>query len=186
MKTIGKIIIAILLTCNFAKAQDTMYIYKSGVVITKYAVADIDSVIFYKANTTPVTGSTLTGTWNTTMTFSNDPTNPFNGTTVIVQHDNGSLTGSFVFSDGSGYTLLLSSSNISGNSVTIDWMLESFLMSFQGTVNSAFNYMSGSFYGNGIVMGTWYASKTAKKSTTINKGISDNSEKDRFIIKLSK
>jgi len=49
MKTIGTIILALFLACNLVAAQDTLYIYKSGTVVTKRAVNDIDSVIFYKA-----------------------------------------------------------------------------------------------------------------------------------------
>jgi uncharacterized protein (TIGR02145 family) len=49
MKTIGTIILALFLACNLVAAQDTLYIYKSGVVVTKRAVNDIDSVIFHKA-----------------------------------------------------------------------------------------------------------------------------------------
>jgi len=48
MKTFSTIILAIILTCNLVAAQDTLYIYKSGVVVTKRAVNDIDSVTFYK------------------------------------------------------------------------------------------------------------------------------------------
>ncbi len=55
MKTISTIILAIFLACNLAMAQDTLYIYKSGAVVTKRAVNDIDSVIFYKPITHPPT-----------------------------------------------------------------------------------------------------------------------------------
>jgi len=48
MKIIGILVIALFLSCNFSFAQDTLYIYKSGIVITKHAVADIDSVTFKK------------------------------------------------------------------------------------------------------------------------------------------
>ena len=51
MRTIGTIILALILTCNIATAQDTLYIYKSGMVVSKRSVAEIDSVIFYKAGT---------------------------------------------------------------------------------------------------------------------------------------
>lgn len=53
MRTIYTILSALLLVINFAIAQDTLYIYKSGSVVTKRAVNDIDSVIFYKANDLP-------------------------------------------------------------------------------------------------------------------------------------
>ena len=53
MKTISTIILAIFLACNLATAQDTMYVYRAGTVISKHAVADVDSVIFYKPITPP-------------------------------------------------------------------------------------------------------------------------------------
>jgi uncharacterized protein (TIGR02145 family) len=46
-------ILALFLACNFATAQDTLYFYKSGSVVNKRAVAQIDSVIFYKTSTMP-------------------------------------------------------------------------------------------------------------------------------------
>src|SRR5665647_3505570 len=49
MRTIGTLILALILTCNIATAQDTLYIYKSGSVVSKRAVSQIDSVIFYNA-----------------------------------------------------------------------------------------------------------------------------------------
>jgi uncharacterized protein (TIGR02145 family) len=48
MKTIGAFFITIVFACNLAFAQDTLYIFKSGAVVTKRALNDIDSVIFYK------------------------------------------------------------------------------------------------------------------------------------------
>jgi hypothetical protein len=51
MKTGFTLILVFFLVCNIATAQDTMYTYQSGVVVAKRAVADIDSVIFYKAKT---------------------------------------------------------------------------------------------------------------------------------------
>jgi len=37
--------ITIFFACNFATAQDTLYFYKSGTVVSKRAVAQIDSVM---------------------------------------------------------------------------------------------------------------------------------------------
>ena len=48
MKTILTSILVLLFISNFASAQDTLYMYKSGTVVTQSAVADVDSVIFYK------------------------------------------------------------------------------------------------------------------------------------------
>jgi len=53
MKFIGTLIIAVLLSCNFAKAQDTLYIYRAGEVVSKRAVADIDSINFYNNYKSP-------------------------------------------------------------------------------------------------------------------------------------
>ena len=39
--------------CGLLAAQDTLYLYRGGVVIKKRAVADIDSMIFYKAAAIP-------------------------------------------------------------------------------------------------------------------------------------
>ena len=47
MKAIGTIIIGLLfLTANFALAQDSLYVYKTGTIIYKQAVSNIDSVTF--------------------------------------------------------------------------------------------------------------------------------------------
>lgn len=42
------LISGLLFISNTGLAQDTLYIYKSGEVITKQAVADVDSIIFYQ------------------------------------------------------------------------------------------------------------------------------------------
>ncbi len=52
MKTIKKILLLIvvsLLTVVTVKAQETMYIYKDGEVVGEHTLAEVDSVIFYKA-----------------------------------------------------------------------------------------------------------------------------------------
>ncbi len=49
MKKKSTIILALFLVGNLIKAQDTLYIYKSGLVVTKRAISAIDSVIFYNA-----------------------------------------------------------------------------------------------------------------------------------------
>lgn len=48
MKPIAFLIIAVLLACNFVLAQDTLYIYKAGSVVSKRAVTNIDSITFHK------------------------------------------------------------------------------------------------------------------------------------------
>lgn len=44
--TLGTLLLALILSCTIASAQDTLYIYRSGIVVTKHAVADIDSISF--------------------------------------------------------------------------------------------------------------------------------------------
>jgi uncharacterized protein (TIGR02145 family) len=69
MKTISTIILAIVLTCNLVAAQDTLYIYKSGAVVTKRAVNDIDSIIFYKSNIPPDVLTDIDGNVYHTLTI---------------------------------------------------------------------------------------------------------------------
>lgn len=54
MKKISTIILGMFLACNLATAQDTLYVYRAGIIINKQAVAEIDSIIFYKPSTTTV------------------------------------------------------------------------------------------------------------------------------------
>jgi uncharacterized protein (TIGR02145 family) len=46
--------VVLLLSTMKLSGQDTMYIYKSGVVVNKRAVTQIDSIIFYRSNPVPV------------------------------------------------------------------------------------------------------------------------------------
>jgi len=46
MKTLYSTIIALFVTITFISAQDTLYVYKSGAVISKCAVNDLDSMSF--------------------------------------------------------------------------------------------------------------------------------------------
>ena len=52
MKTIYTLIIALFFSWNFASAQDTLYIYRAGIVVTKRAVSEIDSITFTKSYNT--------------------------------------------------------------------------------------------------------------------------------------
>ncbi len=47
MKKLLSVIFVLFLFCSITDAQDTLYIYKSGQVIGKRAITDIDSIIFY-------------------------------------------------------------------------------------------------------------------------------------------
>jgi uncharacterized protein (TIGR02145 family) len=48
MKTLGMIILVFSVSCHLSKAQDTLYIYKSGSILAKYAVTSFDSITFHK------------------------------------------------------------------------------------------------------------------------------------------
>ena len=51
MKKLALIIAGIALLSVIATAQDSLYIYKSGTVVSKRATAQIDSIVFYKIGT---------------------------------------------------------------------------------------------------------------------------------------
>lgn len=125
---------------------------------------------------------TVTGQWNKTFELSGEV---FDGTMNLVQHPDGSLTGDFVFSDGSGYTALVSSSYINNRAIQIDWLLSStYLMSYQGTVSTTFDYMSGAYYVDGAYVSTWSATKIAKKKAPAFDGANMNPAIDRLLDKL--
>jgi len=54
MKKAGLFLLVLFLSCNFAWSQDTLYIYKAGIVVVKRAVTDVDSITFSKNTTLPV------------------------------------------------------------------------------------------------------------------------------------
>ena len=126
---------------------------------------------------------TLSGIWSTSFDLNG---NIYDGEYDITQNDDNSLSGTFVFSDGSGYTNILSSSQIDGNNVTIKWMLSTYELRFSGIVNESFDYMSGSYYVGGSKYGDWIASKTSSKSAIIQAKNNVDSYMNQFIYSLEK
>lgn len=118
-----------------------------------------------KNNDDPIEQSAkLTGTWSIVGTPKTD--SPFNGTLTIVQESNNKLTGNFVNSTNTAFGTLSSSSLINGKSVTIEFTINVgtvTIWNFQGTVNSAFNSITGTFYyditGAARREGTWVGNK---------------------------
>ncbi len=60
MKTIRTIIISLFVTANIIFAQDTLYVYKAGAVAYKSVVNSIDSITFYKKQSTTPIPTTVT------------------------------------------------------------------------------------------------------------------------------
>lgn len=127
--------------------------------------------------------ATLSGTWNTTLDVDGAY---YDGVYEITQNSDNSLSGSFVFTDGSGYTSISSSSNINGNNVTIVWWLGSYKLTFTGEVNDDFDYMSGSYYNNGYKFGDWTATKASTKSAVIKTENKVNTHMQQFLNSLNK
>jgi len=48
MKIFKLLVLILFFSFNQASAQDTLYIYRAGIVVTKRAVSEIDSITFYK------------------------------------------------------------------------------------------------------------------------------------------
>lgn len=61
MKAIGTLIIAFILICNFAVAQDTLYVFKAGAVLYKQLVSNIDSIAFSNKISTQETVTDIDG-----------------------------------------------------------------------------------------------------------------------------
>lgn len=61
MKKISSIIIALFVTISIISAQDTLYVYKAGVVVTKKAVNDLDSLSFTYTPPVPETIKDIDG-----------------------------------------------------------------------------------------------------------------------------
>lgn len=97
----------------------------------------------------------LTGMWRKTLNFGGQF--GINGTMNLKQHDNNTLTGSYVYEDGMGTINLSPTSTISGNAVVIIW--EGGYYKFQGNVSANGKTMAGNIISNDAPAGTWTAKK---------------------------
>ncbi len=104
--------------------------------------------------------ASLSGAWNKTFELGGQD---WDGELELTQNNDNSISGSFVFVDGSGYTTLTSASKINNQNVTIEWILgDEFTMKFTGQVNNSFTSMNGSYTTDGVTMGNWSANKITK------------------------
>lgn len=126
----------------------------------------------------------ISGSWLQRFSFNFDPATIFMGTMYIVQQVNNKLSGTFIFSDGSGSMKFLGNSAIDGYYVTIEWMIEGYVIRFTGLVNSAYHRMDGVFYRTDLPdpIGTWWAEKQPGKSSALDKGLAYISQKERLHI----
>jgi PKD repeat protein len=98
----------------------------------------------------------LTGIWRQTLSLGGGIFG-VNGTMNVVQHEDNTLTGSYVYEDGQGTFTLKNTSKITGNSVYIEWLELSY--KFQGTVGPTGRTMGGDMLYEGASQGTWSAIK---------------------------
>lgn len=112
-----------------------------------------------KTNTTVKTLTILpnmTGHWNVTFVFGQ---NTALGKMNLVENSNHKLTGEFAI-EGQDYAPISAESMIDGFEVTIGGTINRFLeITFKGTVNSAYDSMSGEFELRGSPAGPWSARK---------------------------
>jgi hypothetical protein len=61
MKKIYTIVTVLLIACSIGTAQDTLYIYRSGSVVVKRAISQIDSIVFYSEKNTQISSDNVHG-----------------------------------------------------------------------------------------------------------------------------
>jgi hypothetical protein len=61
MRKIYTIVTVLLIACNIGTAQDTLYIYRSGSVVVKRAISQIDSIVFYSEKNTHISSDNIHG-----------------------------------------------------------------------------------------------------------------------------
>ena len=107
------------------------------------------------SQTLPVMAN-LSGIWLKSLNY---PNNKITGTMNLTQHENNTLTGSWVYDVGMGFsgTIVLDpTSFVKGDSVTIKWDGGSI---FNGIVNKSGKSMGGKLGTGSQVAGTWTAVK---------------------------
>jgi hypothetical protein len=113
---------------------------------------------------TPIPPLSVTGKWLNNFSISGTP---FQAYTQLTQNGT-TLTGTFVFTDGSGFENIGSGSSINGSSITIYFPIGTYSCSFQGTVSNDYQSMSGGAYLGQTYLGVWSATKTGLNKATVS------------------
>ncbi len=106
----------------------------------------------------------VTGKWDISITLEDET---FDGELNLSQAEDGALSGDFVFTDGSGFSKLLSSSNVGNNNeINIDfWMGGTYLTKLSGLISPGYKSMSGKYtIGTITKQYSWSATKSYAKS----------------------
>jgi len=99
----------------------------------------------------------MTGFWNIHFAVFN---NSYDARLQLTELENHKLVGEFAFQDDPNYTQISGSSLIDGYDVIIEARLFRFLdIRFEGTVNEAYDSMSGTYSLGGDEGGSWNATK---------------------------
>ncbi len=101
----------------------------------------------------------LSGFWFKTIRFSGEFGGAITGTMNLTQHEDNSLTGSFAYDQGMGFTgsiEVMSTSWVRNDSVSLNWNEAT---KFIGTIGSDGKTMGGKYMNGGTQVGTWSGRK---------------------------
>ncbi len=98
----------------------------------------------------------ITGSWTSTFTAGMRSTT---GSLNVVQHVTGALTGTAQVSNNATLTPLNAISNITSLAIVIETTSQGSKFAFKGTINEAYDMISGSFFLDGVRRSDWYALK---------------------------
>lgn len=102
---------------------------------------------------------TISGEWNIFFTFTSNPPSTYSGSLTLSERDNHTLAGTFIITDNAGSSALLPTSQMNGNNIKIDIVLAPYIVNFEGTVNTSFSQIDGTFSSSGTQLGTWTATR---------------------------
>lgn len=119
------------------------------------------TILFFSCGKDNSSGPQITGYWKGGFFIERD----FFSYEWNLEQDGEEITGTFQFSDGSGFTSVLSSSRIGGDDVTINQQPGGIYLEFDGTANKDRGSMSGRVYvtyrGYTLPSETWTAHKVS-------------------------